>query len=179
MQDRKLRDRIVRYRADPNLSREQAAARISAYVYGNIIVFATTVPLAASDLSHGHGTLLILGVSASTYLAHVFADVIGHQVRAGKGLERADLWHEIRDSLPVLTSGLVPAVLLLLGGLHWIPGRAAILGSEAYLLLRMALIGLLVERLQTERPSVRTLAAGVVLAAAAAGVALVKVALGH
>lgn len=169
----------MRFRADPSLSREQAAARISAYVYGNIIVFATMVPLSAADLSHGHGALLVLGVSASTYLAHVFADVVGFRVRVGKDLSRAQLWHEIRDALPVLTSGLVPVILLLLGGWHWLPERAVILGSEVYLLLRMALIGLLVERLQAERSSGRTLAAGLMLAVAAACVAFVKAALGH
>ncbi|MEU4690897.1 hypothetical protein [Actinoplanes sp. NPDC023714] len=137
MQDPTLRDRILRYRADPGLSRDQAAARISAYVYGNIIVFATMVPLGVADLSHGHG------------------------------------------ALPVLTSGLIPAILLLAGGRHWLPERASILASEAYLLFRMALIGLLVERLRSERASARTLASGLVLAVAAAAVALVKVALGH
>lgn len=79
----------------------------------------------------------------------------------------------------MLTSGLVPVILLLLGGWHWLPERAVILGSEVYLLLRMALIGLLVERLQAERSSGRTLAAGLMLAVAAACVAFVKAALGH
>lgn len=119
MQDRSLRERIVRYRADLTLPREQAAVRSSAYVYGNIIVFATTVPLAAAELRHGHGALLVLGVAAFTYLAHVFAEVIGHNVRSEQPLTRAELWHELRDSLPVLTSGMVPAALLLAGGLGW------------------------------------------------------------
>ncbi|WP_305789830.1 hypothetical protein [Symbioplanes lichenis] len=179
MQDRRLRDRIVRYRADPGLPRDQAAARIAAYVYGNIIVFATTVPLTPDDLHHAHATLLVLGVAASTYLAHVFADIVGHNVRSELPLTRADLGHELRDSWPVLTSGLIPAALLLAGAWHWLPERAAIVTSEVYLLLRMALIGLLVERLRSGRPSARTLLAGVLLAAAAAGVSLVKVAIGH
>ncbi|WP_306210218.1 hypothetical protein [Actinoplanes sp. RD1] len=179
MRDQSLRERVVRYRADPALPREQAAARISAYVYGNIIVFATTVPLLPADLHHAHAALLVLGVAASTYLAHVFADVVGHNVRSELPLTRADLWHELRDSWPVLTSGLVPAALLAAGAWHWVPGQAALVTSEAYLLLRMALIGLLMERLRSGRPSARTLLAGVLLAAAAAGVSLVKVAVGH
>jgi hypothetical protein len=179
MQDQGLRKRIVRFRADPTLTREQAAARISAYVYGNIIVFATTVPLTADDLRHGHGTLLVLGVAASTFLAHVFAEVIGHNVRAEQPLTRAELWHELRDSLPVLTSGLIPAALLFAGGLGWLPDRAAVVTSDIYLFVRMALIGLMVERLRSARPSARTLLAGVMLAVAAAAISALKIALGH
>jgi hypothetical protein len=179
MKDQSLRDRIVRYRADPTLPPEQAAARISAYVYGNIIVFATTVPLAAAELHHGHGALLVLGVAASTYLAHVFAEIIGRSVRSAQSMTGTELWHELRDSLPVLTSGMVPAALLLAGGLGWPPERAAVVISEVYLLVRMALIGLVVERLRSPRLSAHTLMAGVMLAAAAAVISGIKIALSH
>jgi hypothetical protein len=43
----------------------------------------------------------------------------------------------------------------------------------------MALVGLLVERLRSERPSFGTLLAGVALAAVAAAISLLKALLGH
>ncbi len=179
MRDRGRRYRIIRYRADPALTRGQAAARISAYVYGNILVFAATVPLTTGDLHHGHAALLVLGTAVSTFVAHVFADVVGHNVRSEEPMSRADLLHELRDALPIVTSGLVPVLLFVAGGAGWIPERAAVLGAEGWLLFRMALIGLLIERLRSRRASLRTLIAGFALAGAAAGVSLLKVALGH
>ncbi|GAA1613365.1 hypothetical protein GCM10009828_046720 [Actinoplanes couchii] len=174
-----MRDRIIRYRADPALSREQAAARISAYVYGNILVFAATVPLTVDNLHHGHAALLVLGTAVSTCVAHVFADVVGHNVRSGEAMSRAHLWHELRDAFPIVTSGLIPVLLFVAGGQEWIPGRTAILLAEGYLLLRMALIGLLMERLRSKRASFRTMLSGFALAGAAAAISLLKVALGH
>ncbi|GLY07776.1 hypothetical protein [Actinoplanes sp. NBRC 101535] len=161
------------------MPREQAATRISAYVYGNIITFATLVPLTGDDLTHGHAALLVLGVAASTYAAHVFADRVGHHVRGPEPVP-GGLAHGLRDALPILSSAIVPALLLLAGGAGWITARAAVTASEIYLLVRMSLVGLLVERLHpTERAPGWTLVSGVLLAAAAAVVSLIKVALGH
>jgi hypothetical protein len=172
-----LRGRIVRFRADPSLSREQAAARISAYVYGNIITFATLVPLTGDDLHHGHAALLVLGVAASTYVAHVFADLVGHHVRESSP---GGLASGLRDALPILSSAVVPALLLLAGTAGWISAGAAVTASEIYLLVRMSLVGLLVERLRgAERAPGWALLSGVALAVAAAIVAVLKAALGH
>jgi hypothetical protein len=178
-QDRSLRERVVRYRADPELSREDAAARISAYVYGNILVFATVVPLSDDDIHHWHGALLILGVAASTYLAHVYADLVGRKVKASVPMTRAQIVHELRDATPVLSSGMVPALLAAAGALHWLEPGTAVLCAEIYLFGRMALLGLLVERLNSDRFSGHTFFAGLMLASAAAAISLIKVTIAH
>lgn len=174
-----FRERVVRYRADPDLSREAAAARITAYVYGNILAFATLVPLTAEDVHHYHATLLLLGVAASTYLAHIFSDMIGNRVRDDEQPTRAHALHEMRNATPIITSAVVPAIVLALAALDRFTADHAILASEIYLFVRMALIGLLVQRLRAERPSGHNLIAGLLLAAAAGGIALVKVNLAH
>ncbi|WP_033337601.1 hypothetical protein [Catenuloplanes japonicus] len=173
------RDRIVRYRADPALARETAAARISAYVYGNILVFASVATMTAEDVAHFHGVLLVLGVTASTYLAHMFAELVGRNVRTDAPLTRAELWHELRDSVPIISSAIVPALLLAAAALESLSASAAIVASEVYLFVRIALFGLLVERLRATRASARTLLVGLLTAAAAAGISLLKVAVGH
>ena len=174
-----LRDRVVRYRAPGGLAGERAAARISAYLYGNIIVFATLVPLTDEDTAHAHALTLLLGVAVSTYLAHVFSEIVGHNARAGEPMTRAEVRHELRDSQPIVSSALVPGLLLGAALLDWISGSAAVLVSEVYLLVRMALVGILVERLRSARPSFRTLLAGLALAAVAAAISALKVVLGH
>ncbi|WP_052720659.1 hypothetical protein [Actinoplanes rectilineatus] len=174
-----MRERVVRYRVDRSLTGDQAAARITAYLYGNIVVFATTVPLTTGDAVHGHAVQLLLGVAVSTYLAHVFSEIVGHQARAGEPMTRAGIWHEIGDSRPIVSSALVPGLLLAAAWAGWTAGDTAILLSEIYLLIRLALVGFLLERLRSQRPSIHTFVAGLVLAAVAAGIALIKVYLGH
>ncbi len=178
-EETKLLGRVVGYHADRTLTGEQVAARISAYLYGNIIVFATLVPLDAESAEHGHALQLVAGVAASTYLAHVFAEIVGHHARAGAAMTRTEVVHELRDSLPIASSALVPALLFVGAWLGWYSVPTAVLISEGYLLIRLASIGLLVQRLRDVKPSLRTLRSGLLLGAVAAGIALLKVALGH
>jgi hypothetical protein len=174
-----LRDRAVHYRVEEGITGEQAAARLSAYIYGNIIIFAALVPLGEDDVKHGHGVQLILGVAVSTYLAHVFAEIIGHAARAGESMTRAEIVHELKDSRPVASSGVLPALLLGAASAHWMSASVALLISEIYLLVRLALVGFMIERFRAERASFRTLIGGLALAAVAAGISLLKVLLGH
>ncbi|GIF21536.1 hypothetical protein BJ973_005019 [Actinoplanes tereljensis] len=174
-----LRERVVHYRTERDMTGEQAAARISAYLYGNIITFAALLPLAKSDIEHGHSIQLLLGVAVTTFLAHVFAEIVGHHARAGQAMTRAEIWHELRDSRPIATSALIPALLLAAAAADWLSPDAALFCSEGYLLVRLALVGFLVERLRSDRVSPRTLLSGLALAAVAAGIAFLKVLLGH
>ncbi|MBB5628061.1 hypothetical protein [Sphaerisporangium krabiense] len=176
---RTLRERVVHYRASKALPREQAAARISAYVYGNIIIFAAIVPMTRDDVAHGHALQLVSGVAFSTFLAHVFAELIGHNARSDDTPTRAVIRHELRDAGPIATTAFVPCLLMAAAWAGWLPGMTAIVASDVYLLLRLALVGLIVERLRSSRASARTLLAGPALAAVAAAIALLKVTVGH
>ncbi|MET7424310.1 hypothetical protein [Dactylosporangium sp. NPDC005555] len=174
-----LRGRIVGYRASRDLSGHRAAARVSAYLYGNIILFATLIPVSDEQAAHGHGLKLVFGVAVSTYVAHVFAEIVGHSAQADEPMTRAAIRHEQRDSLPIVSSALLPCVLLGMAWAGWLSGGTAVLLSAIYLLVRMAMVGFLVERLRSTRPSFRTLLAGIALATVALAIALLKVLLGH
>jgi hypothetical protein len=174
-----LRDRIVRYRAEEDLPREDRASRISAYVYGNIIVFATLVPLTEDEVNEGHALWVTLGVAFTTYLAHVFAELVGRQSRTDDHLVWDEFRHELRDSVPVLTSGLVPAALLAAAWLDLLPATATLVAAEIFLLLRLAAVGFAIERIRGEVPSFRTFGVGIVLAVVAGGIAVLKAFLGH
>lgn len=74
----------------------------------------------------------------------------------------------------IVTSALVPCRLLTAGALDWLSPPTVILTSEPYLFVRLALIGLVIDRLRARRTSRRTLLAGLVIALVAAGIALLK-----
>ncbi|BAL88090.1 hypothetical protein AMIS_28700 [Actinoplanes missouriensis 431] len=174
-----LRDRLVQYRANRRLPSAQAGARISAYVYGNIIAFASVVALKPADLGHGHALALVAGVTVSTFVAHVFADLVGSNADDDETMTGSALRHELRDSMPVVTSALVPCVLMGVGWAGWLNPRTVIAASAFYLMVRMALVGFVIERLRHRRPSPRTLVAGLALAVAAAAIGLLKTVLSH
>lgn len=174
-----LRNKIVRFHANPDLPREDAAARISAYVYGNILIFAAILALDETDVNHGRAVLVELGVAFSTFLAHVFSEVIGRSIRTNTATTMSDVLHELRDSTPIITSALIPCLLLTAGTVEWLPASTAITASEIYLFVRLALLGLIVERFRSRRASPRTLLAGVLMALIAAGIALLKVTLSY
>jgi hypothetical protein len=154
------------------LTREDAASRITAYVYGNIVALATIAPMTVDAAESGQGLLYLLAFS--TFLAHTFAESIGRRARSDHRLTADAIRAELRDSMPVLTSSLIPAALLACAWVTDMPGLMAEIIAIAYLVIRLALLGPVVSRLRGERPSLRTFVAGVALAVVGIGIALVK-----
>lgn len=166
--------RILRRRSVP-LSREHAAGRITAYVYGTTIVLAAVIPLSQENAESGLSALIVLGASLTTYFAHVLGEMAGHRVRSDTPLSHRDLLGEMQDSLPILTSGLIPAAILALAWFGGLPGLVAQLAAEIYVIVRLARTGFVIERIRGERPSVRMYAVSLVLAGMALIVSLLKV----
>jgi hypothetical protein len=156
------------------LSREDAASRITAYVYGNIVALATIAPMTVDAAESGQGLLYLLATAFSTFLAHTFAESIGRRARSDHRLTAAAIRAELRDSMPVLTSSLIPAAVLAYASFTSMPGLVAEVVAIAYLVIRLALLGPVVSRLRGERPSLRTFVAGIALALVGIGIALVK-----
>ena len=88
--------------ADP--PREDGASRVSAYVYGNVLVMAALIALHPHDLRGPTGVLYLLGVGLSTYVAHVLGEAVGARATGGRSLDRAAVRHEVRNALPIATS---------------------------------------------------------------------------
>ena len=78
------------------------ARRISAFIYGNILVLAALVVLSPDDLKTTKGVVYVMGVVFSTFVAHVASDVFAHLLRHpdGKGLSRK-LPCDLRDAVPI------------------------------------------------------------------------------
>lgn len=159
------------------LSAEDYASRVSAYVYGNVLILAALVPL--HNTSVVHAGLTIIGTGLSTFIAHAFAESVGRSTRSGRPLTKMERLAELRDSVPVLTSAVIPAALVGLGALGWIDLRTALMLAEIWVVTRIAGITYIITRLRGERPNRGTLAASIGLALIAMVVVAVKLLLTH
>lgn len=145
---------MSRLRGRTPLSAEDAGSRITAYVYGNIIVLSSLVPLGRSDAESGRSFWIVLAISFATFLAHAQARVSRPQRPELAPPGRAD--GRAPRSVPVLTSGLVPAALVLAAWLGDFPGHQAQRVAEAYVLLRLASTGLAIGRACGQRASLQS-----------------------
>jgi len=162
---------------------DRAASRISAFAYGNILVLSVVIAVGPSAIDNGNAALLVLGTTISTYLAHIFAGWLSHVVRhvsAADGGSDADAIRvEVRDAVPILSSGTLPAIFLALGAFDILGPAVAQLCAGGVIVLRLGVIGLVIERLGSHKASWRTVAAGIAVAVLAAAVTIVKVVLTH
>ena len=138
------------------------------------MILGTIAPMVPDTAASGRGLWYVLATAFSTFLAHTFAELVGRRARSDQRLAGETIGAELRDSLPVLTSGLVPAAVLAYVWLTGASGLVAEILAIAYLVVRLALLGPVVARLRGEKPSPRTFAAGIVLALVGVGIALVK-----
>lgn len=160
---------------------DTAASRSQAYVYGNILVLAALASLSTESVASGSGALLVVGTAVSTFIAHVLSHVIGHQIRTSSVSTAGSNLHlraEIRNAVPILTSGTVPAVILLIGLSQVLPPLAILIIADVSIVGRFLLLGSVLGSLSGKNSFV-SLAAGVGLAIIAAVVAVIKILLTH
>ena len=161
------------------LEADDAARRTTAYVYGNVLVLAALVVATTAEVTAGRAFWVVLGTAASTFIAHVFAEIMGDQVKHPRQITVRQVLELARESWPVLTSGLIPAAILLVASLELIDPTVAILIAEGVVLVRIAATGIIVARLRDERSSVRLLGIGIAVALVGASISVMKVYLTH
>ena len=171
-------------RKDADLSVETVASRTEAYVYGNILVLAALATLTPDDVPHGHAAVVVIGTGVSTYLAHVLAHWIGHQVRGsaqnGPGKNHAaHLRRGVRNAMPIASSAVGPALLMLASFWGWPPAEWAIPVAIAIIIGRFLLFGPVLTSLSGSRNSFVALLTGIGLAVAGILVAAIKLVLTH
>ena len=165
-------DRVMHRKEGP-LPPARAARRMSAYVYGNVLVLAAVVAATSDAIEDGKAVLIVLGTTVSTYLAHIYSEAIGHSVtESGEAEHFAD---ELRDAVPIFSSGVVPIIALLLCGLAVLPAEVCQVIAGGVIVIRVASVGVWVERLHGNRPSWRMIAVGLVSAAFCALIVFIKV----
>lgn len=148
---------------------QDAQHRITAYIYGNLVVLAALIPINSHEVS-SKDVVTVLGITVTTFLVHVFADVV-ISTWSKDNIRRA-----AQDSVPILTSGVLPA-LLVSAALLGAPTLVALLLAEILLVLRLASLGVVMARLQSRPPSAGPVWSGIGLAAVALGIVLIQAAL--
>ena len=70
---------------------ERVAERLSAACYGTVLVLAALPLIDAEEVSSGLGWELVTGVGVATWVAHLFAEVVGDHVRHRAAPDRAEV----------------------------------------------------------------------------------------
>ncbi len=158
------------HRREP-LGPHEASRRLSAYVYGNILILAALVPF-QEDTDVRHAMVVVIGTALSTFIAHAFSEFLGGD---GPVHPRALL----RESLPILTTALVPLLLLLISRVGRLEASTAVLVAELVIIGRIASTGMVAARLRDEKSRLRILLSGIIVGGIALLIVLLKVALTH
>jgi hypothetical protein len=120
--------------------RDRLAELVSAASYGSVLVLAALSVIGVSDVALGHGVELVAGVGGATWIAHLFAEILGDHVHRQQPLERGELTRAMVDGSPILAATVLPALVLLLGRVDVLDDGAA--RSLAILVAVIQLMGI-------------------------------------
>jgi hypothetical protein len=160
------------------MPRERLSELVSAACYGSVLVLAALSVIGVSEVALGHGAELVAGVGLATWLAHIFAELLGGHARHPEPLGRSEVMRAVVDGSPILASTVLPATVLLFGRLDLLSDTAARIGAIVVAVVQLLAVGALVARVAPAPPAASwTFAA----ATAAIGIAVVAltVLLGH
>lgn len=158
--------------APERMSRDRLSEYVSAASYGSVLVLAALSVIGVSEVAEGHGAELIAGVGLATWIAHLFAELLGEHIRHHEPVDRKEVKRAAIDGSPILASTLLPAAVLMLGRFDVITHQTARVAAIVVALAQLALVGAFVARVAPVPPAT-TWTFGL----ATAGVGLIVVAL--
>jgi hypothetical protein len=153
-----------------------SAERVSAATYGSVLVLAALPLIHVDDVKSGLGWELVTGIGVATWVAHLFAELLGEQVRDPARFEFSDLRHAMVDGLPILLAAVVPAVMLLLGRLEVFDENTALWAALVVALVQLLGLGAFVG---FARPGVRAWVYALGTGVVGVIVVVLKLALSH
>jgi hypothetical protein len=158
--------------------RDRLAARIDAAAYGTVLVLVALSAIDIAEIAEGHSSELVFGVGVATWIAHLFAELLGERVRHDEAVSLAEARRASIDGSPILASTILPALILFLGRIDLIDDGTARNLAIVVAVLQLSLIGGIVARSTPGSPAPAWTFA---VSTAMAGLAVValKVALGH
>ncbi len=151
---------------------------VSSAAYGTVLVLGALTVMGVSEVAVGHGAELVAGVGMATWLAHLFAELLGDHVRHSEPLSRREIRRAAVDGSPILVVTVLPAIVLLLGRLDVLSDTAARVIAILVAIVQLLAIGAYVARVAATPPATNW---RFVVVTAGAGVAMVVVTLllGH
>jgi hypothetical protein len=164
--------------AAEGLPRDRLAELVSAASYGCVLVLGALTVIGVSDVALGQGAELIAGVGVATWVAHLFAELVGDHVHRPEPLDRREVERAAVDGSPILASAVLPAVVLLLARLDVMNDATARIVAMLVAIAQLLAIGAFVTSVAPAQPKARWVFAAVV---AGVGIAVVSltVLLGH
>jgi hypothetical protein len=123
------------------LPRQRLAERVTAASYGTVLVLASLVVIEPDEVGSGLGWELVTGVGVATWVAHLYAEVVGDHLRHTAALGRQEVTRAMRDGFPILLAAVLPAVMLGLGRLDVLAHRLALWASVAVAVVQLASVG--------------------------------------
>ena len=166
-------------RSSEDLPLARSRTRISSYLYGNILVLGAVVASSPASILQGTAVIIVAATTLTTFLAHMVAHGVAQQLGRTEADAQAHLRQELRDAVPILTSGTIPVIMLALGALTVLTPQWAEIIASGVLVARIAFTGILVERMSGKRPSLGVAWTGLTLAAVSLVLVAVKVLLTH
>jgi hypothetical protein len=139
-------------RAEPDrVPTERLAELVSAAAYGTVLVLAALSVISVSDVALGHGSELVAGVGVATWLAHLFAELLGDHIRRDEPLSAGEIRRAMVDGSPILAATVLPALVLLLGRLDVVSATTARVVSVLVAVVQLVAIGAYVGRVAPGR----------------------------
>lgn len=157
--------------------RDRVAERVSAATYGTVLIIAALILVEAEDVASGLGWELTVGVGVATWVAHVYARVLGNHVRSVDALQAHQLRRAMADGFPILLASGLPAVALLFGRLDLVAPRQALWIAVILALLQLVAVGAVVG-VVSEQPT-NSWRYAAIASGFGVAVVLLLVALGH
>ena len=158
---------------------ERIAERLSAACYGTVLVLVALPLIDADEVSSGLGWELVTGVGVATWVAHLYAELVGDHLRHGTPLDRDEITKAMLDGLPILLAAVLPACMLLLGRMDLVEPRVALWASVAVAILQLVGVGAFVGASVSARRRASVWAYAGATAAVGIAVVTLKLALGH
>jgi hypothetical protein len=124
--------------------RERLAERVSAASYGTVLVLASLALIDAEEVASGWGWELVSGVGIATYVAHLYAEVVGDRLRHTDAPGSREIKRAVLDGLPILLAAVTPAVALGLGRIGVVDAGAAVWLAVAIAFVQLVGVGCLV-----------------------------------
>ena len=160
------------------LSRDRLAELVSAASYGSVLVLAALGVLEVSDVAEHRGLELVAGVGVATWIAHLFAELLGEHIRNDEPLDQREVGRAAADGSPILVATVLPAVVLGFGRVDVISDGAARIAAIAAAILQLTLIGAFVARV-APAPRGTTVKFALITATVGLVVVVTTVLLGH
>jgi hypothetical protein len=160
------------------MPRERQAEQVSAATYGTVLVLAALPLIKVADIGSGVGWELVAGVGVATWVAHLYAEVMGDHLRHESAVDRRELGRAMFDGTPILVATVGPAVVLGLGGLDVVGRSAALWIAVVVATLQLVALGVFVGWAVTPRRR-HWWTYGAAAAAIGVTVVIVKLSLSH